>query len=133
MVDDQAIFSNLQEFKDMADIEGPVQEDNPKFQPKSLVLKIGIFIVVLVIGAAIFQAIEKKNDVVKLESEKALEVKIDIITKYNMTSEDYDQLHAAVEEELLLQELAKKPRWTFSNSVFLAFSIMTTIGKIFDI
>ncbi|XP_031557461.1 two pore potassium channel protein sup-9-like [Actinia tenebrosa] len=108
---------------------GAVEEENPhKFQPKSLIIKISIFIIVLVIGAAIFQAIEKKNDNIDAESEKALYVKVDIITKYNITSDDFDKFLSAVEDEIRLKELAKKPRWTFSNSVFLAFSIMTTIG-----
>lgn len=118
----------------MSDIDGEVEEESPhKFQPKSLVLKISIFIIVLVIGAAIFQAIEKNNDNVETESAKALDVKIEIISKYNITSDDFDRFFSAVEEEIQLKELAKKPRWTFSNSVFLAFSIMTTIGKILDI
>lgn len=105
-------------------------DDNPnKFQPKSLALKVSIFIVVLVVGAAIFQAIEKEDAPVDPGAQNRAEIVRNMTLKYNISGQDFDKLLAVIKDGLEQEELASKPQWTFSNSVFLTFSIMTTIGK----
>ncbi|EDO44184.1 predicted protein [Nematostella vectensis] len=102
-------------------------EESNKFHFKSLATKIAIFICVLLVGASIFRIIERDKGLQTTHSNTE-NVKEEITSKYNISAKDLRKLFTAFEKELADATEARKPQWTFSNSVFLAFSIMTTIG-----
>ena len=105
-------------------------EETIKFEPKSLVIKILIYTVVLLVGAAVFMELERgKGEAITGKSE-ATKLKESLAEKYNISSTDMSLLETAFEQESNARADAERlSRWTYSNSVFFAFTIMTTIGK----
>lgn len=102
-----------------------------RFSVKPLVITTTIYVGVLLIGAAVFMAVERDSDSLQpAKHPTVLEIAENITDKYNMSVEDVKKLTDAIlraEEE---REAAGKPNWSYSNSVFFAFTIMTTIGKV---
>ena len=112
----------------MADEEG----EGEKFEPKSLLIKIAVFICVLFIGAIIFVAIETteagKNSAIHILP-NVVEIK-NLTSKYNISRKDFERLKTLITKNNFQQDEVK---WTFSRAVFLTFTIMTTIGKVLKI
>lgn len=101
---------------------------------KKLIIRIVFFLVYLLVGAAIFQAIELPH-----EKKRRNELQFDIIQqnftkKYNISGEDMkcflQKLKKALELGFDLQEAAfpKLQQWHFMNAFFFAGNVVTTIG-----
>lgn len=100
-----------------------------KFEPKSLLIKIVICILVLLVGAAVFMELERTKGDQTSEKSEATKRKESLAEKYNISETDLKQLETAIGREVAEKEDREGPsRWTYSNSVFFAFTIMTTIG-----
>lgn len=108
------------------------ESDGAKFEPKSLFIKITVFICVLFIGAIIFVAIETTE----AEKESGSQIlpnvsEISTITsKYNISGEDFEKLRALIKNDILKPD---KVNWSFGKAVFLTFTIMTTIGRVLKV
>ena len=64
------------------------------------------------------------------EKSDATKLKESLAEKYNISVTDLRQLETAIGQEAAEKEDAKGlNRWTYGNSVFFAFTIMTTIGE----
>ena len=106
-------------------------DDGIKFEPKSLCLKITVCMIVLLVGAAIFMELEREKNDSTGETYQATILKQSLAEKYNMSLTDLMDLEAAFEQERNNKEEAERlSRWTYGNSLFFAFTIMTTIGNI---
>ncbi|XP_069322055.1 potassium channel subfamily K member 9 [Eulemur rufifrons] len=77
----------------------------------------------LLVGAAVFDALESDNEMREEEKLKAEETRIR--GKYNITSEDYRQL-----ELVILQSEPHRAgvQWKFAGSFYFAITVITTIG-----
>lgn len=105
-------------------------EETIKFEPKSLIIKIFIYSVVLLVGAAVFMELERGNGEAFTGKSDATKLKESLAEKYNISATDMNLLETAFEQESSAKADAERvSRWTYSNSVFFAFTIMTTIGK----
>ena len=105
-------------------------DETIKFEPKSLVSKILIFTIVLLVGAAVFMVLERGNGEVTEGKSNATKLKESLAEKYNISSSDLSLLETAFAQESNARaETERLSRWTYGNSVFFAFTIMTTIGK----
>lgn len=105
-----------------------------KFEPKSLVIKILVYTIVLLTGAAVFMELERGKGEGPEGKSDAAKLKESVAEKYNISSTDLSLLEAAFEwESTERAEAERLSGWTYSNSVFFAFTIMTTIGKNFVI
>ena len=109
-------------------------EETPvKFEPRSLCIKIAIYMIVLLIGAAVFMELERAKNGSTSGTSRAAKIKASLVEKYNITLKDLMELEASFEQEASDRENAERlSRWTYANSVFFAFTIMTTIGKYFE-
>ena len=106
-------------------------EETIKFEPKSLVIKILIYAIVLLAGAAVFMELERGKEDTATGKSDATKLKESVAEKYNISPTDMNLLKTAFEQESSAKADAERlSRWTYSNSVFFAFTIMTTIGKI---
>ena len=106
-------------------------DDGIKFEPKSLCIKITVCMIVLLVGAAIFMELERQKNDSTGETSQATILKQSLAEKYNMSLTDLMDLEAAFEQERSNKEEAERlGRWTYGNSLFFAFTIMTTIGNI---
>lgn len=109
----------------MSDTEDPI-----KFEPKSLLIKIVICILVLLVGAAVFMELERTKGEPTSGKSDATKLKESLAEKYNISLMDLEQLETAIGQEAAEKDDAERPsRWTYGNSVFFAFTIMTTIGE----
>lgn len=105
-------------------------EETIKFEPKSLVIKILIYAIVLLVGAAVFMELERGRGETTTGKSDATKLKERLAEKYNISPTDMNLLETAFEQESSARTDAERlNRWTYSNSVFFAFTIMTTIGK----
>ncbi|XP_006879329.1 PREDICTED: potassium channel subfamily K member 9 [Elephantulus edwardii] len=77
----------------------------------------------LLVGAAVFDALESDHEMREEEKLKAEEIRIK--GKYNMSSEDYRQL-----ELVILQSEPHRAgvQWKFAGSFYFAITVITTIG-----
>ena len=108
------------------------EQDIVKFEPKSLCIKVLIFLIVMLVGAAVFLELERAKDDSRSQDIllEATELKQILVEKYNMSASDLKELESVFEKEGdKRQEQERLNRWTYSNSIFFAFTIMTTIGK----
>ena len=108
--------------------------EEEKFEPKSLLIKITAFICVLFIGAAIFVAIETSYSTTTSKDSGSHLIGNDseifnITSKYNISQEDMVKLRRIIENDLSRSEGAGEVKWSFGKAAFLTFTIMTTIGK----
>lgn len=78
----------------------------------------------LLVGAAVFDALESDHEMREEEKLKAEEVRIR--GKYNISSDDYQQL-----ELVILQSEPHRAgvQWKFAGSFYFAITVITTIGK----
>lgn len=78
----------------------------------------------LLVGAAVFDALESDHEMREEEKLKAEEIRIK--GKYNISSEDYRQL-----ELVILQSEPHRAgvQWKFAGSFYFAITVITTIGK----
>ncbi|KAK2489694.1 hypothetical protein MC885_015399 [Smutsia gigantea] len=77
----------------------------------------------LLVGAAVFDALESDHEMREEEKLKAEEIRIK--GKYNMSSEDYRQL-----ELVILQSEPHRAgvQWKFAGSFYFAITVITTIA-----
>lgn len=80
----------------------------------------------LLVGAAVFDALESDNEMREEEKLKAEEIRLK--GKYNITSEDYRQL-----ELVIMQSEPHRAgvQWKFAGSFYFAITVITTIGECF--
>lgn len=78
----------------------------------------------LLVGAAVFDALESDHEMREEEKLKAEEIRIK--GKYNISNEDYRQL-----ELVILQSEPHRAgvQWKFAGSFYFAITVITTIGK----
>lgn len=78
----------------------------------------------LLVGAAVFDALESDHEMREEEKLKAEEIRIR--GKYNISGEDYRQL-----ELVILQSEPHRAgvQWKFAGSFYFAITVITTIGK----
>uniref|UniRef100_A0A674K1R5 Potassium two pore domain channel subfamily K member 9 n=1 Tax=Terrapene triunguis TaxID=2587831 RepID=A0A674K1R5_9SAUR len=78
----------------------------------------------LLVGAAVFDALESDNEMREEEKLKAEEIRLK--GKYNITSEDYRQL-----ELVIMQSEPHRAgvQWRFAGSFYFAITVITTIGE----
>ena len=104
-----------------------------RFEAKPLLITTGIYICVLLIGAAAFVAIERQDDSDQAKRIQSARDTVKNITQtYKMTDADARRLENAILQEKEELDSAGKPKWSYSNAVFFTFTIMTTIGKNFE-
>ncbi|RMC14775.1 hypothetical protein DUI87_06950 [Hirundo rustica rustica] len=78
----------------------------------------------LLVGAAVFDALESDNEMREEEKLKAEEIRLK--GKYNITSEDYRQL-----ELVIMQSEPHRAgvQWKFAGSFYFAITVITTIEQ----
>lgn len=105
---------------------------------KKLIIRIVFFLIYLLVGAAIFQAIELPHEKKRRSDLQFDTIKENFTKKYNISTEDMKRFLQNLKEALELGfdlEQAKFPnlqRWHFMNAFFFAGNVVTTIGK-FDL
>ena len=103
---------------------------------KKLIIRIVLFLVYLLVGAAIFQAIELHYEKKQRKEFKFEDIKKNFTHKYNISSVDMtdflQKLKKAIELGFDLQTGEFPPRfqWHFMNAFFFAGNVVTTIGKL---
>lgn len=82
----------------------------------------------LLVGAAVFDALESDNEMREEEKLKAEEIRLK--GKYNITSEDYRQL-----ELVIMQSEPHRAgvQWKFAGSFYFAITVITTIGECYTL
>ena len=93
---------------------------------KILLIRMILFTIYVILGAAIFQAIESKEQVREMDAIR--DTRMEILTKYNITESDARRwsktfLSTSVGNEDFLH-------WNYGNSFLFAMVVLTTIGKI---
>ena len=85
-----------------------------------------LFSIYVLAGAAIFQAIERKEQLKEIEKIRA--TRMEILRKYNITENDA----ARWSKTFLSTSLGNEDflEWNFGNSFLFAMVVITTIGKI---
>ena len=74
-------------------------EETIKFEPKSLIIKIFIYSVVLLVGAAVFMELERGNEEAITGKSNATKLKESLAEKYNISATDMNLLETAFEQE----------------------------------
>lgn len=103
---------------------------------KKLIIRIVLFLVYLLVGAAIFQAIELHNEKREREEEQFTALKENFTAKYNISKDDMkdflEKLKKALELGFDLQkgDYPSRYQWHFMNAFFFAGNVVTTIGKL---
>lgn len=93
---------------------------------KVLCIRLLLFSIYVLAGAAIFQAIERQEQVREIERIRI--TRKEILTKYNITQNDAQRwsktfLSTSLGNDDFLE-------WNFGNSFLFAMVVLTTIGKI---
>ena len=93
---------------------------------KVLCIRLFLFSIYVLVGAATFQAIERQEQV--REVERIRITRNEILTKYNITQNDAQRwsktfLSTSLGNDDFLE-------WNFGNSFLFAMVVLTTIGKI---
>ncbi|XP_071765672.2 potassium channel subfamily K member 3 [Centroberyx gerrardi] len=77
----------------------------------------------LVVGAAVFDTLESKQE--KTQRRKLEARKYELMRKYNLTKENFDELELVV---LQLKPHKAGVQWKFAGSFYFAITVITTIG-----
>lgn len=102
---------------------------------KKLIIRIVLFLVYLLVGAAIFRAIELPNERKEREEDQFKAAQKNFTDKYNISEDDMKQfltkLKRALELGFDLQtaDYPKIDQWHFMNAFFFAGNVVTTIGE----
>ena len=102
---------------------------------KKLIIRIVLFLVYLLVGAAIFRAIELPNERKERQEDQFKAVQKNFTVKYNISEDDMKQfltkLKRALELGFDLQtaDYSKIDQWHFMNAFFFAGNVVTTIGE----
>ena len=102
---------------------------------KKLIIRIVLFLVYLLVGAAIFQAIELQYEREQRREDEFEAVKENFTSKYNISDKDMKAFLAKLKKALELGfdlQTAKYPnidKWHFMNAFFFAGNVVTTIGE----
>lgn len=91
-----------------------------------LIVRVSLFFVYLVVGAAIFQALEHENQ--KNNYERKLHIRQNIKNKYNISESDFRQWMDTHKANMQNQG-SEEVEWTFGNSFLFAAVTITTIGE----
>lgn len=96
---------------------------------KVLCIRLFLFSIYVLAGAATFQAIERQEHVREIERIRI--TRKEILTKYNITQSDAQRWS----ETFLSTSLGNDDflEWNFGNSFLFAMVVLTTIGKISEI
>lgn len=93
---------------------------------KALLIRMTLFVIYVLLGAAIFQEIESGEQLKQMN--RIYKTRMEILTKYNITqgdakrwSETFVSTSVGNEDFLL---------WNYRNSFLFAMVVLTTIGKI---
>lgn len=102
---------------------------------KKLIIRIVLFLIYLLVGAAIFQAIELPNEKRERDNDQFETLKENFTNKYNISNDDMkeflEKLKKALELGYDLQsaEYPTRYQWHFMNAFFFAGNVVTTIGE----
>ena len=102
---------------------------------KKLIIRIVLFLVYLLLGAAIFQAIELHNEKNARKNDPFQELKKNFTAKYNISDDDMRNflrnLKTAIKLGFDLQQgdYPDRFQWNFMNAFIFAGNVVTTIGK----
>lgn len=100
---------------------------------KKLIIRIVLFLVYLLVGAAIFQAIEIQYEKDKRKELQFTEVKKNFTDRYNISDDDMKEflgkLKRALELGFDLQTEKFQQQWHFMNAFVFAGNVVTTIGE----
>lgn len=91
-----------------------------------LIVRVTIFFVYLVVGAAIFQALEHDNQ--KSNYGRKVQIRQNIQNKYNISEIDFKQWMDTYKANMQFQG-GEEVEWTFGNSFLFAAVTITTIGE----
>lgn len=78
----------------------------------------------LVVGAAVFETLESKQE--KNHKRKLDARKFELMRKYNLTKENFEELEHVV---LQLKPHKAGMQWKFAGSFYFAITVITTIGE----
>lgn len=78
----------------------------------------------LVVGAAVFETLESKQE--KNHKRKLDARKFELMRKYNLTKENFEELELVV---LQLKPHKAGVQWKFAGSFYFAITVITTIGE----
>lgn len=90
------------------------------------VFELAFYVVYLLVGAAIFRAIEEENFLLKLKKVKS--VRDLVLNKYNI-SELTQEEESVLSLYYLEAYAASYGKWTFGNSFLFCLTTITTIGE----
>ncbi|GCB68437.1 hypothetical protein scyTo_0013826 [Scyliorhinus torazame] len=80
----------------------------------------------LLVGAAVFDALESKQET--SEKKSLEERRLELMSKYNLSEKNYEELELVV---LKLKPHKAGVQWKFAGSFYFAITVITTIGKYF--
>lgn len=101
---------------------------------KKLIIRIVLFLVYLLVGAAIFQAIELRNERKERAKFPFEDIKTKFLTKHNISESEMNEflrkLKKAIELGFDLQtgKFPEEAQWHFMNAFVFAGNVVTTIG-----
>ena len=95
---------------------------------KVLCIRMALFSIYVLAGAAVFQAIESQEQL--REMKRYRDTRMEILQKYNITAIDADRWLETFPSTSFGREDFLE--WDFSNSFLFAMVVITTIGKTTD-
>lgn len=90
---------------------------------RTLVLIVSI-LTYLVVGAAVFQSLESRQE--KTQKRRLDARKYELMRRYNLTKENFEELELVV---LQLKPHKAGVQWKFAGSFYFAITVITTIGN----
>lgn len=91
---------------------------------RTLVLIVSI-LTYLVVGAALFQSLESRQE--KTQKRRLEAHKYELLRRYNLTKENFEELELVV---LQLKPHKAGVQWKFAGSFYFAITVITTIGNV---
>lgn len=90
---------------------------------RTLVLIVSI-LTYLVVGAAVFQSLESRQE--KTQKHRLDARKYELMHRYNLTKDNFEELELVV---LQLKPHKAGVQWKFAGSFYFAITVITTIGN----